>query len=123
MVTASATELSPEAINSAPLDVIPATYTPTPKNIDRTTTASTTVASVDDMAAACHSIPTPPLHPSRGYRFEKPFKEEESPFNACVEAFRLAGSSGTGVEIFRKIATHKREYRQGGSQFPTKVID
>jgi lipoprotein-anchoring transpeptidase ErfK/SrfK len=49
---AVASDLTPQAINAAPLDVIPAAYAPTPKNIDPTTTASTTSAPVDPTAVA-----------------------------------------------------------------------
>ncbi|NNH42020.1 L,D-transpeptidase [Rhizobium laguerreae] len=36
-----ASSLTPQAINTAPLEVIPASYTPTPKNTDRIVTGST----------------------------------------------------------------------------------
>lgn len=49
----SGRRISPDAqaINAAPLDVIPATYTPTPKNTDPTITGSTTTAASIDTAA------------------------------------------------------------------------
>ncbi|WP_426131038.1 L,D-transpeptidase family protein [Pararhizobium sp. PWRC1-1] len=50
--SAVASELTPQAINAAPLDVIPATYTPTLKNIDPIITASTTEMPVDTAAIA-----------------------------------------------------------------------
>lgn len=49
---AAASSLSPEAINAASLDVIPAIYTPTPKEIDPTVTASTKQVSFDSAAIA-----------------------------------------------------------------------
>ncbi|QKK33726.1 murein L,D-transpeptidase (plasmid) [Rhizobium indicum] len=49
---AAASSLTPEMINTAPLDVIPAIYTPTPKDIDPAFTASTTLISVDPTAVA-----------------------------------------------------------------------
>jgi hypothetical protein len=48
----AASSLTPEAINSAPLDVIPAIYTPTPKDIDPTITAGTTLVAVDPATIA-----------------------------------------------------------------------
>ncbi|MFW8642512.1 hypothetical protein ACOJBO_05320 [Rhizobium beringeri] len=48
----AASSLTPEMINAAPLDVIPAIYTPTPKDIDPTFTASTALISVDPAAVA-----------------------------------------------------------------------
>jgi lipoprotein-anchoring transpeptidase ErfK/SrfK len=50
--SAFASDLTTEAVNTAPLDVIPAAYTPSPKDIDPTTTASTTETSVDPAAVA-----------------------------------------------------------------------
>ncbi|WP_276122128.1 L,D-transpeptidase family protein [Pararhizobium qamdonense] len=52
IAAASATNLTAEAINSAPLDVIPAAYTPTPTNVDPTITASTTSTAVDPATVA-----------------------------------------------------------------------
>jgi lipoprotein-anchoring transpeptidase ErfK/SrfK len=49
---AAASALTPDAINGAPLDVIPAIYTPMSKDIDPTVTAGITPVSVDPDAAA-----------------------------------------------------------------------
>ncbi len=50
--TAAASDLSPEAINTASLDVIPAIFTATPKEIDTITTASIVDTTTDSDAVA-----------------------------------------------------------------------
>jgi lipoprotein-anchoring transpeptidase ErfK/SrfK len=52
VVPAAASSLTPEAINAAPLDVIPAIYTPVSKEIDPMVTAGITPVSVDADAVA-----------------------------------------------------------------------
>lgn len=55
----AASYLPPEALNSAPLDIIPVDYIPTPKGVDPTITGSTTQVSMDTAVARPFDTNTP----------------------------------------------------------------